>query len=167
MCWRWRRFNSSEQSIGGPSRCTKAYYYYTTSAAVGKYRWRIRATGRSMLFFYGNIPCCLIVSPGRPPVAGLSDAQNVRSVVAKDGNQTKCQELRVLCTLRRRVRDCCSCTDKVWSRNIRHTCMPAASIHCCMAAAVLMLVRGSVVGSRDVQNSAALWRRMEVKKSQM
>ena len=43
--------------------------------------------------------------PGRPAVGGRRDAQNVcSSVTAKDGDRTKCQELRVLCTLRRRMR---------------------------------------------------------------
>ena len=63
--------------------------------------------------------------PGRPPVACLSDAKNVSSVVAKDGDQTKCQkELRVLCTLLRTEseRDCCGCTNTyIWSHNISFT----------------------------------------------
>ena len=43
--------------------------------------------------------------PGRSPGAGSRNVQNVRSVVAKDVDHTKCQELRVLCTLRRRTRE--------------------------------------------------------------
>ena len=43
--------------------------------------------------------------PGRPPIAGSGGAQNVSSVVAEDGDRTKCQELRAPCTLRPGMRE--------------------------------------------------------------
>lgn len=47
---------------------------------------------------------------GRPSPARVMPT-NVSSAVAKGGDQTKCQQLRVPCTLGRRMRDCCRRTD--------------------------------------------------------
>ena len=85
----------------------------TTLSTVWSSRCRVRPSWAHHDRF-GLLPCLpgilnitwgLRRPPGRPPVAaGSREAQNVSSLVAKDGDQTKCQEVRMLCTLRRRMR---------------------------------------------------------------
>lgn len=103
---------------------------------------------------------CGLASPARVMLKMLAALWQ-----SKNGDETKCQELNLLCKLQQRMRHCSSFADTCsWPRNIRHTYhMTAASSHYCTAAAVLLMLsleagsanvvaRRWVACSRDAQN---------------